>query len=89
MVLVLALALDGVEDAVEGGLHADHLALHDLEQGREGWRGQRRGGGGGLRIWTHQVLALEARKAPVGGWGRRWMAHDEHSRDMAGGRGIN
>ena len=27
----LALALDGGEDAVEGGLHADHLALHDLE----------------------------------------------------------
>lgn len=28
--LILGLALDGVEDAVEGGLHANHLALHDL-----------------------------------------------------------
>ena len=42
----LALALDGGEDAVEGGLHADHLALHDLEKHAAGRMssGTRRGG---------------------------------------------
>ena len=41
----LALTLNGVEDAVEGGLHADHLALHDLEEHGAGRmsQGTRRG----------------------------------------------
>ena len=47
----LALTLNGVEDAVEGGLHADHLALHDLDGGGGGdevsreWRAE-----GGRRV---------------------------------------
>ncbi len=78
--LVLALALDSGEDAVEGGLHANHLALHDLHDGPVS-RGH------AMWLWvdsTYQVLALEAGKTPVGG-GSWWMGH-EQGLDMAGGR---
>ena len=50
--------LDGVQDAIEGGLQADHLTLHNLDLcwlgSIDGWRG------------THHILVLEASKTSGG-----------------------
>ena len=47
----LALALDGRKNAIEGRLHADHLALHDREEHGAGRMssGTRRGRGRHVR----------------------------------------
>lgn len=62
----LGLGVDGGEDPVERGLHANHLALHDL--GRR-MRKDRVGGGGHTRYWPSRCerRLWEGERADSGG----------------------
>ena len=73
----LALALDGRQNAIEGRLHADHLALHDLHGGRPRQRPEEPKRKSAI---TYQILAFKAGEASVDG--RRWW--DEHEMDTCG-----